>query len=254
VGVRVAEVESPLSEAIWYRAGHATFEVGRCAGTASRAGDWVVAVYGARGCERVARFDDALCDVDLVVDPVALAGLYHPLQDPIDEILLIHQLANSGGALLEGALSRGDAGGAVLTVRGLDGDGPGPSGPGTSERVVVRLGQADDEVWLHTTPWSKRSLGPDTACAPIRLEAVRVLEGSSQPFRERLHPDAGACELLAHASAPLHFAEGAESAASTIRRVAARVPVTRIGEPRCARVIPVRWGQPQASLGFARPA
>jgi hypothetical protein len=104
VGVRVGRTESPLHDAFWYRAANATFEVGRCPQTGSRPGDWVVAVYGARGCERIARFDDALCDVDLMIDPVALAGLDHPLQQPIDEILLIHQLASSGGALLYGSL------------------------------------------------------------------------------------------------------------------------------------------------------
>ena len=256
VGVRVGAARSPLQDAFWYRGRDLTFEVGRCPGSPSRLGDWVVAVYGARGCERVARFDDALHDVDLVVDPAALAGLDHPLQDPIDEILLTHQLSASGGVLVRGSVSRGDSGGAVLTVRPhrAASNQSAPAEPAQScDRVVIRLGHRDNEVWLHQTAWSELTPGRARANGRLRLEAVQVLEEASQPFREPLDADSAACELLPHASAPVHHPEGAESAASVIGRLAARVPVSRIGEPPTARAVPFTWAHSQAGLAFAPP-
>ena len=259
VGVRLGSVESPLRDAFWYRSEDATFEVGRCPGTRSRQGDWVVAVYGSRGCERIARFDDALADVDVVVDPVASPGLASPLQDPIDEVLLSHHLAASGGALVYGSLSRGDGGGAVLTVCAPSSEPPGRRHPsasrgGTSrDRVVIRLG-CDDEVWVHPTGWSDSAVQRGRASGRMRLEAIRVVEVAAQPFREVMDIDSAACELLAHASAPVHHPEGAVSVAATIGRVASRVRVNRIGEPRNAQVVEFTWGARQAGLAFAPPA
>lgn len=254
VGVRVAPAESPLQDAFWYRGDQATFEVGRLPGNATRQGDWVVAVYGPRGCERVARFDDALCDVDLIVDPVAASSLNHPLDGPIDEILLIHQLAASGGTLVRGALSRGDTGGAILTLSQHNPVvGPLQRESG-SDQVAIRLGERGDDVWVYpASPDSAAVRGAD-AGGRLRLEAIRVLEAASQPFRECLDPDTAACELLAFASAPVHHPEGAESAASTIGRIAAKVPVSLIGAPQSASVVYFPWGDHHAGTAFAPPA
>ena len=259
VGVRIAPTESPLQDAFWYRAADATFEVGRCPQTGSRPGDWVVAVYGARGCERVARFDDALCDVDLTIDPVALASLEHPLMQPIDEILLIHQLASSGGALVHGSLGRGDDGGAVLTLCEQRSDGPGTlesaAAARPSERVVIRLDHETQQVWAHPTPWTRSKLSGDRGVGGrVRLEAIRVLESALQPFRESLDLESSCCELLARASAPVHHPEGAERAVSILSGIAARVPVHRIGEPRRAPVVEFDLAQSMAGLAFAPPS
>ncbi len=254
VGVRIATAESPLRDAFWYRGQNATFEVGRCLGSPSRPGDWVVAVYGPRGCERVARFDDALRDIDLVVDPVAAASFRHPLEDPIDEILLIHQLAASGGALVRGAVSRGDTGGAVLTLEHHNPISDLPNEASGREQAVLRIGSRDDEVWLIPVSPDAASVRPEFHGRRLRLEEVRVLEAARQPFRERLDPDTAACELLAHVSAPVHFPEGAESAASTIRRIAAKVPVTLIAAPQSASIVYFPWGNRHAGSAFAPPA
>jgi hypothetical protein len=264
VGVRVAHVESPLRDAYWYRGERATFEVGRLGGNGRRAGDWVIAVYGSRGCERVARFDDALRDVDLVIDPVALSVPTHPLEDPIDEILLLHQLAASGGAMVQGRLVRGPGDGATLTVG--DSDGPTLSGGvddvtpralavevAPAERVVLRLGEHDDEVWAYPAGGNGRA--PTFGIGErVRLRAIRIVESARNPFKEPLDPEAAACELLAYASAPVHFAEGALRVASTIERITARVPSRRVGEPQKARVVGLPWGNRQAGFAFAPPS
>ncbi|MBW2274813.1 MAG: hypothetical protein JRG96_16215 [Deltaproteobacteria bacterium] len=258
VGVRVGRPHVPPCETVVYTSRGVTFEVGRVDE------EWVIAVYGPGGCERVACFDSDLRQGEVVISPEAARSCRYPLQHPLDELVVLHRLALEGGLLLRGRtlLQNGRA---LLLLGGatqMPGDSPAASSGSLQDAAVVNeqyvaLRIREDacggrEVWLHTLPWSVETAGSESICAP--LEAIHVTEAGETLSAEHLVGDRAICEILEHAFAPVHDSEYAERLLCSVESVASSVPVLRIRNPAPRHVLPMAWGRREAALGYAPPS
>jgi hypothetical protein len=259
VGVRVGVVSVPRFDAIVYSCEGGSFEIGRVGR------DWVVVVHGRERFERVARFDSGFREGEVVISPRALSlgaqGLEHPLQHPLDDLIVMHRVARDGGLVVRGS---------ALLRRGLAlvflGTGAPPvdlpsgwSGAKSTSRLLARdrvvLQVDQDGIRAHGTPW-RGSAGdhtPTSAC----LEALYVVRSSRNGVAaQRLDLERALRELLSQSFAPVHDPESVERQLRAARSIVERVPLLVMERPkrREEEAIAFAWGHRQAALGLAPPA
>lgn len=258
VGVRVGVTAVPRFDAIAYSCYGGSFEIGRVGE------DWVVVVHGRERFERVAWFDDCFRQGEIVISPRALSSrthaVDHPLQHPLDDLIVMHRVIHGGGLVLRGsALVRN---GSALVFLGAARPPADPLLPRGSAKYESEM-LAHDQVVLqregsgmraYGTPW--RVEAPVPAPLSAHLEALYVMSSSRNGISaRRLDPEGALSELLSHAYAPVHDAASAERQLEAARRVADRVPLLVLERPERSeeRVISFGWGHRQAALGFAPP-
>ncbi len=254
VGVRVGRPTFRVADPVAYACGRRTFEIGRTAD------GWAVAVHGRQRFERVAHFDDAFREGEVVLRSEALSSLAAagPLAHPLDELIVLHRIARERGVVLRGSALVRDRRALVFIGSRREPAAESseplePTPPRSDEavldgdRIVLRV--TDRGVRVYGVPWRADEALPLSA----EVEAIHAIEGASAVFAEPLDVhDAGAM-LLAHVFAPVHDARGAQRAAVVAEEVARRVPVLRLGLPSERGVVPFTWGHRQAALGFAPP-
>ena len=258
VAVRVGTIAVPRFDAITYSCEGGSFEIGRVGQ------DWVVAVHGRERFERVARFDPDFREGEIVISPRALSnganGVEHPLQHPVDDLIVMHRVVRDGGLMVRGSalLRRGSAlvflgGGAPPADPSLGrGEAKHVSRLLARDQVVLRSG--DGGVRAYGTPWRERTgiRGPTSA----RLEALYVMRSPHNGVAvQRLDPERALHELLAQSFAPVHDPESAERQLQAARGVIERVPLLALDRRRHSAegVVAFGWGQRQAAMGFAPP-
>jgi hypothetical protein len=246
--VRVAVPEAVLRDPVVYSANGMTFEVGR------HGRDWLVAVRDSRGLERVARFDEHFTEGDIVVSESAAARGLFPLAAPLDELLLVHRLAREDGLVLRGSAVWRDRraivflGGEPASIAPFR-TRPGVNVASTRDRVILRT--SDSGVRAFAAPWDPGTSG----IAPLsgRVDAIHSIVSAPAVFSDRLDDEEALDRIIAHALAPVHEFDGPDRLLEVASRLAARVPVLRLGLPRGGQVIPFTWGQSQAAVAFAPP-
>jgi len=253
VGVRIAQGALPDCDPVVYASGGSTFEVGELQG------EWWIAIHGRSRYERVARFDAEFREGEVWIAPALAREGLHPLAHPLDELVLLHRIARQGGLVVHGSavLREGRAlvfvgqdpipaevpdGGAWRRWQGrrLEGD-----------RVVMRLSEDHACVRVHSVPW--QSGGGLASSASARIDAIHAIETSPAIFASRVVGDGAVTQLLSHVLAPVHDPQSASALLETASRVAALVPLLRLGLPAERRVVPFTWGQRHAALAFAPP-
>jgi len=257
VGVRVGRPQMPPCETVVYVSRGVTFEIGRADG------EWVIAVYGPGGCERVACFDAALRQGEVVIAPEAAHGCSYPLQHPLDELVVLHRLALEGGLLLRGRTMLRD--GRALLLLGaaqvpdeftttLHASTQTPV-PLDEQHVVLRIREdscGGREVWLHTLSWAPDASRPGNTS--VLLEAIHVTEAGEELSAEHVVGDRAIRGILEYAFAPVHDSEYAERLLSSVESVASCVPVLCIRTPAPRNVLPMAWGHRGAAMGYAPPS
>lgn len=257
LGVRIAEPHFPTGDSIVYTSRGRTFEVAR------RADDWWIAVHGRERCERVVRFDTSVNQGEITVHPRAASRISHPLSHPFDELLTVHAISRAGGVVIRGTAVLRDDRALVFSGRQAGGtNDPLIANGGSAESgwrpvatsdigtcVVLRFDSAG--VVLHGMPSVSSSAGE----APLRarLDAIHLIEPATAVYTQTLDPDEAAEEILDHVFAPLHDPESTSRMAENALKLAASVPVLRLGLPEEDRVVPFTWGRRRAALAFAPP-
>lgn len=254
-GVRVGEIPALEWDPITYSFEGGSFDVGRLGA------DWGVVVRDVHGhVERLARFDERLCEGEVIVTPQAARRCRFPMAGPLMDIVLLQR------AMLEGALVASGTvvmrGGRALVFLGADGaahhapidiDSEWRQAGEVSQKSVtgrIVLRPDPEAVWLHVLPGDSPG---SCSGASGRVDGIHVVDDSHAVYAERLSPDAAVSQLLQYAYAPVHDPESAERLMAVADCIAARVPVAKLGLPGERRVVPFTWGQRHAALAFAQP-
>lgn len=239
VGVRVGRCEAPAGDALRYDSGGGIFDV------AQVGRDWLIALRIRGRLQRVARFDESFREGEVVVDPDSFYARerYYPLAYPLDEVIFLHRLARSGGLLLHacGAVLRGPDG--RETARAALFSGPSGAGKTTIARLLERhagaeilsddriaIRPADEGFRAHGTPWHGDAPLSRPESAP--LAAIHLIHHAAEVDPRLLSGASGAAAVLGNAFAPLHDAVSAEAALDLGARLAASVPIVRLGFPK----------------------
>ncbi|HTF34901.1 MAG TPA: hypothetical protein VK714_14550 [Myxococcota bacterium] len=242
VGVRVGRSEPPTSEALRYDSGGGIFDV------AQVGRDWVIALRIQGRLQRLARFDAEFRSGEVVVDPESFYARerHYPLAYPLDEVIFLHRLAREGGLLLH----------ACGVVRGREAllfSGPSGAGKTTIARLMqstpdVRV-LSDDRIAIrptesgfraHGTPWHGDA--PLSLSDSASLRAIHLIHHACGIEAEPLAGAAGAAAVLGNAFAPFHDPVSAERSLDLAAKLAARVPILRLGFPKDGRVVSFAWG------------
>ena len=153
----------------------------------------------------------------------------YPLEYPLDEILIVHKLAATGGAEVHGCGIVAENGKGILFV--------GHSGAGKSttarlwhahrkvkilsdDRIVLR--QQNGSIRMFGTPWHGEAGYSDASSAP--LHAIYLLEHGSKNELQPIRPARAAAELFARCFLPFHDGQALESTMALLARVTDMVP------------------------------
>jgi hypothetical protein len=241
VGVRVGRTEPPAAEALRYDSGGGIFDV------AQVGRDWVIALRIHGRLQRLARFDAEFRSGEVVVDPESFYARerHYPLAYPLDEVIFLHRLSHEGGLLLH----------ACGVVRGREAllfSGPSGAGKTTIARLMqgapgVRV-LSDDRIAIRSTESGFRAYGtPWHGDAPLSLSdsaslrAIHLIRHASGIEAEPLRGAAGAAAVLGNAFAPFHDPIATERILDLAAKLAARVPILRLGFPKDGRVASFAW-------------
>ncbi|HYB13215.1 MAG TPA: hypothetical protein VEG67_07080 [Myxococcota bacterium] len=241
VGVRVGRAEAPAVETLRYDSGGGIFDV------AQVGCDWVIALRIQGRLQRLARFDAEFRSGEVVVDPQSFYARerHYPLAYPLDEVIFLHRLAREGGLLLH----------ACGVVRGREAllfSGPSGAGKTTIARLMqgvpdVRV-LSDDRIAVRPSELGFRAYGtPWHGDAPLslsdsaRLGAIHVIHHAGAIEAQPLAGAAGAAAVLGNAFAPFHDPVSAERSLDLAAKLAARVPIVRLGFPKDGRVVSFAW-------------
>ncbi|HKE10910.1 MAG TPA: hypothetical protein VKE73_05015 [Myxococcota bacterium] len=249
VGVRVGRTESPAADALRYDSGGGIFDV------AQLGRDWVIALRVQGRLQRLARFDAGFRSGEVVIDPESFYARerHYPLAYPLDEVIFLHRLAHEGGLLLHAC-------GAVRGREALLFSGPSGAGKTTIARLLlatpgVRV-LSDDRIAIRPTESGFRAYGtPWHGDAPLSLSdsaslrAIHLIHHAWGIEAEPLGGAAGAAAVLGNSFAPFHDPISTERTLDLAARLAARVPILRLGFPKDGRVNSFAWG-PQARAGL----
>lgn len=244
VGVRVGRCDAPGGDTLRYDSGGGIFDV------AQVGRDWLIALRIRGRLQRLARFDEGFREGEVVVDPDSFYARerYYPLAYPLDEVIFLHRLARSGGLLLHacGAVLRGPTG--DETPRAALFSGPSGAGKTTIARLLEHHAGAeilsDDRIVIrpaevgfraHGTPWHGDAPLSRAESAP--LAAIHLIHHAAEVDPRLLSGVAGAAAVLGNAFAPLHDAVSAEAALDLGARLAAGVPIVRLGFPKDESVV-----------------
>jgi len=201
--------------------------------------DWLFTFQSAAGGAvpyEIARFDRTFSsgDVGLIRSHFEPGAAVYPLQYPLDELVMIHVLAQGRGIEVHGCALLDRAGRAFVF--------PGQSGAGKStmarlwngrtevtllsdERVIIRTDGRG--LAVHGTPWHGDALLASPRSG--ELAAVYFLEHRTTHVIAPLARPAAAARLLACAFLPFHSAIAVDSTVASAERVACSVPCCALG-------------------------
>lgn len=246
VAVRVGALPEVTAGGFLYRSGSHVFEV------AEREEDWVVAIHGDAGLERVASFDRDFRQGEVVIASEAASRGVLPLAHPLDELLLLHRLVRSGGLMFRGELvTRGNRG---LLVLGSSSpvEAPGACGArdsGDRPRVLV----VPAAEGFHALACSWTGQGDSAGSRRVPLEAIHTTTAASAVSFARLDRDEAVEAVLSHAVMPFHdsiFPSAVFDAAAAITQA---VTVVQLGFPRAPARRPVSWEHGDVRYAAAMP-
>lgn len=260
IGVRVARPRRPLGDTFRYESRGLRFEIGW------EGENWVVAIYGADGCQRTARFDADFRYGEIVVLPEYAATDPYPLAHPLDELIMLHRLMREGCLIVNGTVSIQDRQARLFIDAGNAGMGSNAiqsafMGAAPDSRccgqvvlrpVLERDAISDTRVWVHQASW--RIDCPDPGMGRVPLEAIHILASAEDARGESLTQDAAANDILQHVFAPFHDPDAAERLFEIIERVVRRTKIFRMRKPSMKREVSFNWDGAQAAAGFAPPS
>jgi hypothetical protein len=256
VGVSVCTPRIPDWAPITYAFAGGTFEVGR------DGQDWVIAVHhGRERYQRVARFDSHFAMGELQISRSAVADCRHPLEAPLLDLILLHRVIEQQGIVLDGSAVV-EAGRALVLVGGeSDGEESGIRDghwtrahakrrplPTADGRLAIRV--EEGVVRVYPLPGAREEMPARFAA---QLDAIHVLTKSTSVFADSLDGQQTASELLERAYAPIHDPDCTDRLMTTASAISKLIHAMVMGMPEEKRVVPLRWGGREASLGFAQP-
>jgi hypothetical protein len=154
----------------------------------------------------------------------------YPLEYPLDELLMIHRLAQGEGAEIH-ACGVVTADGAGRLFVGHSGAGKSTTSrlwlrqPGScvlsDDRIILRL--RDGNPVMYGTPWHGDAGLAAQACAPVNQ--ILLLEHGERNEILRLDPARATAELFARTFVPYHSSAGLAHTLDFLEKITARVPV-----------------------------
>lgn len=168
-----------------------------------------------------------------------------PFEYPLDELLLVHWLAQGRGIELHacgivdddgaGLLFVGHSGAGKTTVARLWLERHPQATVLSDDRIIVR--QRANGPWIHGTPWHGEAALAAPAAAP--LKGIFLLRQAPRVTIDPLPPGAAAAtQLLARSFAPLHDGDAVVSSVTFLEHVVQRVPCAELRFTRDQRFIP----------------
>jgi hypothetical protein len=153
----------------------------------------------------------------------------HPLDYPLDEVLMTTLLSRGHGAELHGCgiideegrghLFVGQSGAGKTTIAGLWGDRAHDIV--SDDRVIVR--EQNGRMMMFGTPWHGEASLSSSASAP--LAGIYLLAQSPENSLDLLGPGESVARLFSCAFPPFYDAQGMQWTISFLHRIAQRVPV-----------------------------
>lgn len=154
----------------------------------------------------------------------------YPLEYPLDELLMIHRLAQGEGAEIH-ACGVVTADGAGRLFVGHSGAGKSTTSrlwlrqPGScvlsDDRIILRL--SGGKVVMYGTPWHGDAGLAAQACAPVNR--ILLLEHGERNEILSLDPARATAELFARTFVPYHSSAGLAHTLDFLEKITARVPV-----------------------------
>ena len=241
VGVRVGRSDPPRAEALRYDSGGGIFDV------AQVGRDWIIALRIQGRLQRLARFDAEFRSGEVVVDPESFYARerHYPLAYPLDEVIFLHRLAREGGLLLhacgvararEALLFSGPSGAGKTTIARLL-QGASDVRVLSDDRIAIRPDESGFRA--HGTPWHGDAPLSLSDSAPVR--AIHLIHHACGIELEPLGGAAGAAAVLGNSFAPFHDPVSAERSLELAAKLAARVPISRLGFAKDSRVVSFAW-------------
>jgi hypothetical protein len=190
--------------------------------------------------------DWSRCQVALHRDFYPTDQAVHPLDYPLDELLVVHYLGQRSGVILHacgivddtgaGYLFVGHSGAGKTTTAMLWNDLPGVTVL-SDDRIVLR--RSGGRVLMHGTPWhgESRLSAPGSA----ELKAIFLLEHGSENEFAPVKAAEAVADLVARSFLPFHDAEGMTGVVSLFEQIVTEVPCFRFSfEPGIGAVDAVR--------------
>lgn len=207
---------------------------------------WLTSPALGRTPSEMARFDAGFCRGELSVHERYFRGdeAVDPLPQPLDELIVMHWLAQGRGLELRatgiidadqrGYLFVGPSGSGKTTLSRLW-LAHGPGVVINDDRVVIR--REGGRFWMHGTPWH----GEADLAAPLRtaVDAIFFLDKSSEVNAVPVAGVQATAPLLASALVPFYAAGARERAAQVAAELASAIPCARLELRRDASFIDV---------------
>ena len=221
-------------------------------------GQWWVAVHAqGRRFERVACFNRALTEGQVVIAPGLRFGLAHPLDGPLLDWLVTHAIMQRGGLVLQGSaiLESGTALAVLdpepgLVGAGLEGtnwDGSAPVVTPGSRFAVMPADNGFRVFALDSTA------SQEAASCQGELKAIHVVDKAAPSGMSLLEIETAMDAVLTQVCAPIHAPELADRILTAVARLVAQVPVACDGRDQSPRTASFEWGSPETQMGFAMP-
>jgi hypothetical protein len=192
-------------------------------------------LLGARPYQ-VASFTPDFTEGEVTLRRDAFAGRLplYPLQYPLDELLMVHLLAQGRGVAIHGSgvvdadgrgtLFAGQSGAGKTTMARLWLDQPGVKVL-SDERVVLR---ADDgEVWMYGTPWHGDGRISNPGRAP--LDRICLLRHAPHNRMTAVAATEAIARLFSCCFPPFYDATGLEATLGVLEEIAARCRTVELG-------------------------
>jgi hypothetical protein len=158
--------------------------------------------------------------------------LLDPFEYPLDEVILVHFLAQKRGVLVhacgvrhedQGLLFAGVSGAGKSTLAGLwKSTGAWVL---SDDRIIIRPGPGG--FAMHGTPWHGDALTSRPESAP--LKKIFFLEKAARHYERRLSPSDAAARLLVRCFPPFYDQEAMDFIVNFLSRMAEEVPCVELG-------------------------
>jgi hypothetical protein len=184
-----------------------------------------------------ARFDPGVTRVRVICSPaLAVEGrFYNPIRYPLDQLLMMHRLANEGGSIIHCALI--DMGGSAVICPGVSGAGKTTlchqlAGSSdfrvlSDDRAVVR--RSADGYRAHGTPWPGE--GGFAVNQGLPLAGIGFIQQRATPATERIARSQAIHRLVRVASVPLFDREAGPRVFDGLADLCGRVPTWLLSVP-----------------------